>query len=350
MSVLDVGTFDGFYAFLAEARGARRIVAVDNEQYREWVSSRWGVELEGGEGSPRSGSYSTPRSTTAGSTHSIWTSSLRRSTSSSASGFSTGWRTRWACSRRFGGASRPADGCCSKPTARRIGLSNPRRRFTFPRQEVYARDDFVYWGFTPAGLDAMARHAGFEGFELIDAPVIDGHPRVLGGSGPAHSTDRGPRPLQLTFEVLLWLSGQSPTPFASLVSAVGLADAVRENGVLVDDLAVYQRMSPARRDLPPSRLATAAGSSRRSPDDIAGPVSRCWALLLSLPFRGRALCLGGTPTIAHSGLRGGQAPKGDIFTGLEDLGRGRASSPMLSDQANRDTWFTEYRSRWFDRR
>ncbi|MGE5857883.1 MAG: hypothetical protein ACM31K_05310, partial [Solirubrobacterales bacterium] len=50
MSVLDVGTFDGFYAFLAEARGARRVVAVDNEQYREWVSSRWRVELEGGEG------------------------------------------------------------------------------------------------------------------------------------------------------------------------------------------------------------------------------------------------------------------------------------------------------------
>jgi len=33
--------------------------------------------------------------------------------------------------------------------------------------EVYAHDDFVYWGFTPAGLDAMARHAGFEGFELL---------------------------------------------------------------------------------------------------------------------------------------------------------------------------------------
>ena len=50
MSVLDVGTFDGFYAFLAEARGAARVVAVDNEQYREWISSRWGVELDGGEG------------------------------------------------------------------------------------------------------------------------------------------------------------------------------------------------------------------------------------------------------------------------------------------------------------
>ena len=46
--------------------------------------------------------------------------------------------------------------------------------------EVYAHDDFVYWGFTPAGLDAMARHAGFEGFELIDAPMIDGHRRVIG--------------------------------------------------------------------------------------------------------------------------------------------------------------------------
>ena len=49
-SVLDVGTFDGFYAFLAEARGARRVVAVDNEQYTDWVRARWGVDLEGGEG------------------------------------------------------------------------------------------------------------------------------------------------------------------------------------------------------------------------------------------------------------------------------------------------------------
>jgi tRNA (mo5U34)-methyltransferase len=32
-SVLDVGAFDGFYSFLAEARGARRVVALDNEQY-----------------------------------------------------------------------------------------------------------------------------------------------------------------------------------------------------------------------------------------------------------------------------------------------------------------------------
>jgi ribosomal protein L11 methylase PrmA len=40
MSVLDVGCFDGFYAFLAERRGAERVVAVDNEQYRLWVASQ----------------------------------------------------------------------------------------------------------------------------------------------------------------------------------------------------------------------------------------------------------------------------------------------------------------------
>jgi SAM-dependent methyltransferase len=50
LCVLDVETFDGFYAFLAEARGAQRVMAVDNEQYRLWVRARWGVDLAGGEG------------------------------------------------------------------------------------------------------------------------------------------------------------------------------------------------------------------------------------------------------------------------------------------------------------
>src|SRR5207244_499835 len=50
LRVLDVGSFDGFYAFVAEARGAKRVVAVDSEQHVDWVRSRWGVELDGGEG------------------------------------------------------------------------------------------------------------------------------------------------------------------------------------------------------------------------------------------------------------------------------------------------------------
>ena len=49
-SVLDVGAFDGSYSFLAEVRGARRVVAVGNEQYIDWVSARFGVTLEGGVG------------------------------------------------------------------------------------------------------------------------------------------------------------------------------------------------------------------------------------------------------------------------------------------------------------
>src|SRR5258708_1443737 len=49
-SVLDVGAFDGFYSFLAEVRGARRVVAVDNEQYVDWVRARFGVTLQGGAG------------------------------------------------------------------------------------------------------------------------------------------------------------------------------------------------------------------------------------------------------------------------------------------------------------
>jgi predicted nicotinamide N-methyase len=44
MRVLDVGTFDGFYAFVAEARGAERVVAVDSEQHVAWVHARWGIE------------------------------------------------------------------------------------------------------------------------------------------------------------------------------------------------------------------------------------------------------------------------------------------------------------------
>jgi hypothetical protein len=46
--------------------------------------------------------------------------------------------------------------------------------------EVYARDDFVYWGFTPRGLSRLARLAGFSGFDLADAPTIDGNPRLIG--------------------------------------------------------------------------------------------------------------------------------------------------------------------------
>ena len=77
--------------------------------------------------------------------------------------------------------SRTAGRCCWKPTARRIGLSNPRRRFTFPSAERSMPVITSSTGASRPRSGRMAGHAGFESFELIDAPVIDGHPRVLGG-------------------------------------------------------------------------------------------------------------------------------------------------------------------------
>ena len=53
--------------------------------------------------------------------------------------------------------------------------------------EVYARDEFVYWGSSAESLVRLARHAGFAGFELVRfpddrrAPALDRHhdrPRV----------------------------------------------------------------------------------------------------------------------------------------------------------------------------
>lgn len=181
LRVLDIGTFDGFYAFLAEARGAERVVAVDNEQYREWISARWGIDLAGGEGfatiSDLLSSKVDYRTLDAfdldqldesfelvlcfGILHRVENplgllKTLRRRV---ADGGSVLLETHGS-----------ADAALEAGAAVHIPEAG----------EVYARDDFVYWGFTSGGLDAMARHAGFDGFELIDAPTIDGHPRVIG--------------------------------------------------------------------------------------------------------------------------------------------------------------------------
>ena len=45
--------------------------------------------------------------------------------------------------------------------------------------EVYARDDFVYWGFSGESLARLAHHAGFAEVKIVDTPLIDGHPRII---------------------------------------------------------------------------------------------------------------------------------------------------------------------------
>jgi tRNA (mo5U34)-methyltransferase len=180
LSVLDVGTFDGFYAFLAEASGAGRVVAVDNEQYIEWVRARWGVDLEGGEGFR--------------AIHELLDSDVeyRKLDALELDRLEERFDFIFCCGilhrveaparllrllrRRLAVGGRvliethgvPADPDDGDPVHR------------YGPGEVYPHDEYVYWGFTAAGLELLGRESGFEGFELVDAPVIDGHPRIIG--------------------------------------------------------------------------------------------------------------------------------------------------------------------------
>ncbi len=179
-SVLDVGTFDGFYAFLAEARGARRVVAVDNEQYRTWVRTRWGVELEGGEG------FRTIAELLDSEVE------YRRMDAFALDALGEHFDLILC----FGILHRVDNPLGLLSVLRRrlepagevlletYGVSDPRLNSDAAIQvyepgEVYARDDYVYWGFTGASLDRLARHAGFDGATVSDASMIDGHPRII---------------------------------------------------------------------------------------------------------------------------------------------------------------------------
>ena len=180
MSVLDVGCFDGFYAFLAERRAAERVVAVDNEQYRLWVASRWGVELEGGEGFR--------------AVHRLLVSAVeyRRMDAFALDGL----EERFDLVYCFGILhrvenplgllrvlrGRTVDGGMVLVETYGVGpedRNGPAIRISEPG-EVYAGDDFVYWGFGDAGLERLARIAGFSRAESLINVEVDGHPRIIG--------------------------------------------------------------------------------------------------------------------------------------------------------------------------
>lgn len=180
-TVLDVGTFDGFYAFLAESRGARRVVAVDNEQYREWVRARWGVELEGGEGFRAIAALLGSRV------------EYRRLDAFELDRLDE----RFDVILCFGILHRVDYPLGLLRLLRRrledagevlletygvfdYELDDEAAIRVYKPGEVYKRDAFVYWGFSAKGLARLAHQAGYAGFEVVDLPVIDGHPRVLG--------------------------------------------------------------------------------------------------------------------------------------------------------------------------
>ncbi|WP_029136546.1 class I SAM-dependent methyltransferase [Nakamurella lactea] len=146
-SVLDVGTFDGFYSFLAEGRGARRVVAVDNEQYVEWVGARFGVTLPAAAGFRAIAELLESRV----EYHRMDALDVRRLGES------------FDVVLCFGILHRVTD-----PIALLRALA-----------DVYARDDFVYWGFPVEALRRLAGVVGLRDVEVIDQPEIDGHPRII---------------------------------------------------------------------------------------------------------------------------------------------------------------------------
>jgi tRNA (mo5U34)-methyltransferase len=177
--VLDVGMFDGFYAFLAERRGAARVVAVDNEQYVSWIASRFGIRLE-----PGAGFHAIARLLDSrveyrrldalelehlGETFEVvfCFGILHRVEAPL-----TLLRVLHACLAPGGRIILEAYGVLGEQDAPCV--------LVHKHGDVYARDDAVYWGFSRASLDRLGRLAGLGGFELLDAPVIAGHPRIIG--------------------------------------------------------------------------------------------------------------------------------------------------------------------------
>ena len=179
MSVLDVGTFDGFYAFLAERRGAQRVVGVDNEQYRLWVASRWGVELEGGEGFRAIhrvlGSAVEYRRMDAFELHRlderfdlVYCFGILHRVENPLG------LLRVLRGRTASGGTVLVETYGVRPEDR----DGPAIRVSEPG-EVYAHDEFIYWGFGDTGLERLAQIAGFSHADSIIDVEVDGHPRIM---------------------------------------------------------------------------------------------------------------------------------------------------------------------------
>jgi tRNA (mo5U34)-methyltransferase len=180
LSVLDVGAFDGFYAFVAEDRGADRVLAIDNEQYVHWVRSRWGTELEGGEGFR--------------AIHRLLDSNVEYSVLDAFEldelderfdliycfGILHRVQNPLGLLRRLRDRLEDGGRVLLETHGVRGDDGSENGVVRVPEVgEVYKGDAYVFWEFTTGSLDRLSRYAGFSEMELHDTPVIDGHPRTL---------------------------------------------------------------------------------------------------------------------------------------------------------------------------
>jgi tRNA (mo5U34)-methyltransferase len=178
--VLDVGTFDGFYAYLAEHRGAARVLAVDNEQYVAWVKARWGVELEGGEGFRAIGALLGSRVEYRRVDARGLTDADERFDFIFCFGILHRVENPLGLLRLLARLLEPG----GRVLVETYGIAGDGRvdQSTIEvkqRGEVYAGDDYVYWGFAAGGLAALGRLAGLPEVEVSATAMVDGHPRIL---------------------------------------------------------------------------------------------------------------------------------------------------------------------------
>ena len=178
--VLDVGTFDGFYAYLAEHRGAARVVAVDNEQHVAWVKARWGITLEGGEGFRAIGELLGSRVEYVRGDASVVADTGERFDVIFCFGILHRVENPLGLLRMLSGLLAPG-GRLLVETYGIVDDHRPEDRTIQVRSpgDVYAGDDYVYWGFGAGGLSALATQAGLARARIDGTPVIDGHPRIL---------------------------------------------------------------------------------------------------------------------------------------------------------------------------
>jgi tRNA (mo5U34)-methyltransferase len=177
-SVLDIGTFDGFYSFVAEAFGATRVVAVDNEQYVDWVQARFGVDLIGGDGF-RAIAKLTSSKVEYRQIDAFGVRDLdERFDVALCFGILHRVTDPIALLQTLADVLEPGGEIVLETYGSRLGSNIPAIEIHEPG-DVYARDDFVYWGFSPEGLRRLARIVGLGDVEIIDELEIDGHPRIL---------------------------------------------------------------------------------------------------------------------------------------------------------------------------
>jgi len=201
LSVLDIGTFDGS-THPRGGKGGGAGGAVDNEQYIDWAgiagTSTWKVARV----SARSTACST-RGVEYRKLDALELDVLGESFDfifccGSCTASRPPGRLLEVLSRRLSEGGRvliETHGVFEDPDD-----GDPFHRYA--RVEVYPDDDYVL-GVHRRRMEKLARRSGFTRFECIDAPVIDGHPRLIGccAAEAGEFTARSHRELQADYIV-----------------------------------------------------------------------------------------------------------------------------------------------------